>query len=239
MGSRDMALHKILVLVSWLLGGCFCQEASTPVPILKFLDTQNENGSYTYGFEAGDGTYKIETRYPDGQVQGKFGYYDPDGVLRESLYGVAPGEGFQAEIDGVTTAHALPKPLQPEQGRPVNQNFAMESAARDGENIEGMRNINGRRAVLRKRLRARPQSTPFIQQQVSAKQVRQNNNPRQRQHFPIRTPQREHQTITNNRINNFNNQETFRSRPSLPSNGVSDPFLTNLNLNTGSYAISY
>ena len=34
-----------------------------PIPILRYVDTQNPDGSYTYGYESGDGTYKIETRY--------------------------------------------------------------------------------------------------------------------------------------------------------------------------------
>jgi hypothetical protein len=37
--------------------------STTPVPILRYLDQQNPDGSYTYGYESGDGTYKIETRY--------------------------------------------------------------------------------------------------------------------------------------------------------------------------------
>ncbi len=35
---------------------------TTPVPILRFVDRQNADGSYTYGYESGDGSYKIETR---------------------------------------------------------------------------------------------------------------------------------------------------------------------------------
>jgi hypothetical protein len=31
----------------------------------------NEDGSYTYGYEAADGTFKLETRFPDGSVQGR------------------------------------------------------------------------------------------------------------------------------------------------------------------------
>jgi hypothetical protein len=34
----------------------------TPIPILRYLDQQNPDGSYTYGYESADGTYKIETR---------------------------------------------------------------------------------------------------------------------------------------------------------------------------------
>ena len=35
---------------------------TTPVPILRFVDRHNDDGSYTYGYEGGDGSYKIETR---------------------------------------------------------------------------------------------------------------------------------------------------------------------------------
>jgi hypothetical protein len=34
------------------------------------VDRHNEDGSYTYGYEAADGTFKLETRFPDGSVQG-------------------------------------------------------------------------------------------------------------------------------------------------------------------------
>ena len=35
------------------------KEAKPVVPILRFIDTQNPDGSYTYGYESGDGTYKV------------------------------------------------------------------------------------------------------------------------------------------------------------------------------------
>ena len=41
-------------------------------PIFKFfLFRHNEDGSYTYGYEAADGTFKLETRFLDGSVQGR------------------------------------------------------------------------------------------------------------------------------------------------------------------------
>merc|ERR1711962_1102488 len=85
MGSTTMAFKQILVPV---LLGCVAGQNSrtfpslfgnslnslksgveeatsvstTPVPILKFLDVHNNDGSYTYGYESADGTFKIETR---------------------------------------------------------------------------------------------------------------------------------------------------------------------------------
>ena len=42
----------------------------------------NDDGSYTYGYEAADGTFKLETRFADGSVQGKYGYIDVNGEVK-------------------------------------------------------------------------------------------------------------------------------------------------------------
>ena len=44
------------------LGRAGQSSTTTPVPILRSLDQQNPDGSYTYGYEGADGTSKIETR---------------------------------------------------------------------------------------------------------------------------------------------------------------------------------
>ncbi|TDG38296.1 hypothetical protein AWZ03_015282, partial [Drosophila navojoa] len=38
----------------------------TPVPILKQINKHNEDGSYTYGYEGADGSFKIETKLATG-----------------------------------------------------------------------------------------------------------------------------------------------------------------------------
>merc|ERR1712024_264334 len=83
---------------------------TTPVPILRYVDNQNIDGSYTYGYEAADGTYKLETRYQDGRVKGKYGYVDPEGNLREASYGAEAGRGFEPESSGLE----LPPPVTQE-----------------------------------------------------------------------------------------------------------------------------
>ncbi|XP_057663008.1 uncharacterized protein LOC130898005 [Diorhabda carinulata] len=70
------------------------KQYTTPVPILKQIDKHNEDGSYSYGYEAADGTFKIETKYPNGEVYGKYGYIDDAGALREVEYG-ASRRGFE------------------------------------------------------------------------------------------------------------------------------------------------
>ena len=43
---------------------------ATPVEIVKQVNEINEDGSYTVGYEASDGTFKLETRDIDGNVEG-------------------------------------------------------------------------------------------------------------------------------------------------------------------------
>merc|ERR1712233_252433 len=128
MGSVDMAFNKILSVL--LVAGSawtnpqnnffnfndFATQrpiapsptvSTTPVPILRYVDSQNIDGSYTYGYEAADGTYKLETRFVDGRVKGKYGYIDPEGNLREASYGAEAGRGFEPQIEGVE----LPAPV--------------------------------------------------------------------------------------------------------------------------------
>jgi len=89
----------------------FKEETTPPVPILRQIQERNPDGSYTYGYESGDGTYKIETRYATGEVKGKYGYYDASGKLREVEYGAQPERGFEPVIEGVIVA---PPTINPE-----------------------------------------------------------------------------------------------------------------------------
>lgn len=63
----------------------------------------NEDGSYTYGYEAADGTFKIETKLPTGEVKGKYGYVDDVGKVRVVEYG-ATKYGFEPAGEGITVA---------------------------------------------------------------------------------------------------------------------------------------
>lgn len=79
------------------------QQYTTPIPILKQINRQNEDGSYSYGYEGADGSYKIETKGPTGEVFGKYGYIDDAGSLREVEYG-ASQRGFEPAGQGIDVA---------------------------------------------------------------------------------------------------------------------------------------
>lgn len=57
-----------------------------PVQTIRNYSKVNDDGSFTFGYEAADGSFKEETRGTDCVVRGKYGYIDPDGNKREFTY---------------------------------------------------------------------------------------------------------------------------------------------------------
>lgn len=115
MSINDCLFFQILFSV--LLAGIAAQQYTTPVPILKQINRYNEDGSYSYGYEAADGTYKIESKYPNGEVFGKYGYIDDQGKLREIEYGASrrgfEPAGSEVNVAPPTLTNNYPKPLGP------------------------------------------------------------------------------------------------------------------------------
>ena len=65
------------------------EERVPPVPILKQINEVHDDGSYTFCYEAGDGSFRVETKDPNGHVKGKYGYIDEFGqqqVLGKSTF---------------------------------------------------------------------------------------------------------------------------------------------------------
>lgn len=81
------------------------------VRILKQINRVNDDGSYTYGFEAADGSFKVETRDNLGNVKGKYGYVDETGALKVIEY-AAGLPGFEA------TGDHIPVPAVPVRSAP-------------------------------------------------------------------------------------------------------------------------
>jgi len=151
------------------------QETTTPVPILRFIDTQNADGSYTYGYENGDGTYKIETRYVTGEVKGKYGYYDDTGALREVAYG-ASKMGFEPTGTGLDFQDA---PIAP--ATPVVAPTVAPRSAPIAPIAPVTRNNNGRRVKVVRRRRPQQQS---VAQESQRSAVLETLNDRNNQYDP-------------------------------------------------------
>merc|ERR1711971_240619 len=261
MGSRDMAVFKILSVL--LVAGSSpawtspapqfptSSPSSTPVPILRYVDNQNIDGSYTYGYEAADGTYKLETRYQDGRVKGKYGYVDPDGKLREASYGAEAGRGFEPVIEGVELPPPVIADVEVEAvnevaQRPQFQNFRPQKVnSRAGQ----IKMINGRRAPVKKvrKLKATPAPKKFIaesaQREASLRARQEGLRTLEQQRRKLiqlqkdqSSPRRQQESRA---FNSFpqRSQESFRSVPAPAAER--DPYVSGLDLSSGSYSYSY
>merc|ERR1712141_309530 len=259
MGSRDMAFNKILSVL--LVAGSFpawtsaqfssSTSSTTPVPILRYVDTQNIDGSYTYGYEAADGTYKLETRYTDGRVKGKYGYIDPDGNLREASYGAEAGRGFEPQIEGVELPPPVIADVEVEAvnevaQQPQFQNFRPQTVnSRAGQ----IKMINGRRALVKKvrKLKATPAPKKFIaeaaQREASLRARQEGLKTLEQQRRRLiqlqkgqTSPRRQQESRS---FNSFpqRSQEVFRSVPTQAPE--SDPYVSGIDLSSGSYSYSY
>ncbi|XP_065561777.1 uncharacterized protein LOC136028048 isoform X8 [Artemia franciscana] len=62
------------------------EEQRPNVETVRRFSHVNPDGSFTFGYENADGSFKEETRGTDCVVRGKYGYIDPDGVKREFTY---------------------------------------------------------------------------------------------------------------------------------------------------------
>merc|ERR1712152_14414 len=277
MGSYNMAFNKILfVLVAtggssaWAQSSLFgfsnnfnnapATPSTTPVPILRYVDTQNVDGSYTYGYEAADGTYKLETRFVDGRVKGKYGYIDPEGNLREASYGAEAGRGFEPQIEGVE----LPAPVvAPQEAfNEIPQPAAPAAPAKQFQNFEpnnkNVKIVNGRRALLKKvrRVKATPAPKQFIDEQATKQanlKARQEQLRSLEQHRrQLLEGQQQQQRQPSGRqqqsraFSSFPSrqqvqQESFRSAAPVPvvSSGPSDPYISGFDLSSGTYSYSY
>merc|ERR1711902_223150 len=248
MGSRDMAVFKILSVL--LVAGSFpawtspqfTSSPTTPVPILRYVDNQNIDGSYTYGYEAADGTYKLETRYQDGRVKGKYGYVDPDGNLREASYGAEAGRGFEPQIEGLelpppVIAGAEAEAVNEVAQQPQFKNFRPQKInSRAGQ----IKMINGRRALVKKvrKVKATPAPQKFIaesaQREASLKAREEGLRTLEQQRRRLiqlqmghTTPRRQQEARS---FNSFpqTSQESFRSLPAPATER--DPYVSGIDL---------
>merc|ERR1712051_812432 len=70
-----------------------------PVVIVKQVNEINEDGSYTVGFEASDGSFRLETKDAEGNVEGKYGFLDENGEIKIVEYSANNSTGFQSDLE--------------------------------------------------------------------------------------------------------------------------------------------
>merc|ERR1712106_499069 len=68
-----------------------------PVVIIKQVNEINEDGTYTVGYEASDGSFKLETKDIEGNVEGKYGFIDETGEIKIVEYSANNSTGFTSD----------------------------------------------------------------------------------------------------------------------------------------------
>ncbi|XP_057653641.1 uncharacterized protein LOC130892301 [Diorhabda carinulata] len=61
-------------------------EETKKLEIIKRIKKINDDGSYTIGYEADDGSFKIESRDVLGHIKGTYGFVDQDGQIKRVSY---------------------------------------------------------------------------------------------------------------------------------------------------------
>lgn len=74
-------------------------ESKDKLEIVKQIKKVNDDGSYTIGYEADDGSFKIESRDVLGNIKGTYGFVDDDGEVKRVTYSTTN-----------TTTETTPKP---------------------------------------------------------------------------------------------------------------------------------
>lgn len=85
------------------------KDPTKKLEIIKQIRKINKDGSYTVGYEAGDGTFKIESRDVLGNIKGTYGYVDAQGEIKRVSYngnnGTSALKNFPTEITVATAAN--------------------------------------------------------------------------------------------------------------------------------------
>ncbi|EDV92790.1 uncharacterized protein LOC6563213 [Drosophila grimshawi] len=209
------------------------QDYTTPVPILKQIDKHNDDGSYTYGYEAADKSFKIETKYSNGEVYGKYGYVDDQGKVREIEYG-ASKRGFEPagshiNVPPPTLTNSNPYPLGPNE---IDDGQYREDPAVYYKDQKYNRPIAASKFSLNDFGRGHQQQQP--QYAPAPAPARPFYNPAPQYYNPPAPQQRYYQPPAPQPYYAPQQQQQYNGQPEQHH-----PALRNLNIYTGSYSIDY
>merc|ERR1712045_228611 len=128
-------------------------KASTEEVIIKYINEINEDGSYTVGFEAADGTFKMETRDVEGNVEGTYGFLNEHGEI---------------EVVGYSSNNSLPElpVFDPEEGT----NSVVEDPAFVQERARHQAVLDHQKRVVEKQKAIQAQNERNLQRQSFANQ---------------------------------------------------------------------
>lgn len=96
-------------------------ESKDKLEIVKQIKKVNGDGSYTIGYEADDGSFKIESRDVQGNIKGTYGYVDDDGAVKRVSYSTTNTSEVVAKVEPTASVvQRIPR---------VNKNFTTTTFA--------------------------------------------------------------------------------------------------------------
>jgi len=95
--ARTGTFQLLSIWISLVISSSICEqvtvksdletaEANGKLEIIKQIKKVNDDGSYTIGYEADDGSFKIESRDVLGNIKGTYGYIDDNGDIKRVSY---------------------------------------------------------------------------------------------------------------------------------------------------------
>ncbi|KAH8338443.1 hypothetical protein KR059_004961, partial [Drosophila kikkawai] len=232
---QPLSATLVLLLVAAHSAYAQHQDYTTPVPILKQIDKHNDDGSYTYGYEAADKSFKIETKYANGEVYGKYGYVDDQGKVREIEYG-ASKRGFEPagshiNVPPPTLTNSNPYPLGPNE---LDDGQYREDPAVYYKDQKFNRPLAPASKFSLNDFGRGHQQQPQAYAPQQPQQPYYSPAPPQQQYYNPPAPQPRFYQPQNNYYNPQPHQQPYAGLPQQHH-----PSLRNLNLYTGSYSIDY
>lgn len=76
--------------------------------IIKRIKKINDDGSYTIGYEADDGSFKIESRDVLGQIKGTYGFVDEEGQIKRVSYSTSNSSELITKPESSSVVQRIP-----------------------------------------------------------------------------------------------------------------------------------
>ncbi|CAG9823439.1 unnamed protein product [Phaedon cochleariae] len=83
-------------------------ESNGKLEIIKRIKKINEDGSYTIGYEADDGSFKIESRDVLGHIKGTYGFVDDEGQIKRVSYSTTNASEIITKPELSTVVQRIP-----------------------------------------------------------------------------------------------------------------------------------
>lgn len=152
-------------------------EANGKLEIIKQIKKVNDDGSYTIGYEADDGSFKIESRDVLGNIKGTYGYIDDNGDIKRVSYSSSNAtEGITSTSEPISVVQRIPSKANVTRSTPTTRRPSYVSTTGSPTSTSGaVQSIPRRRITMSTTTTSAPTTTEkysqFIKDALSASKL--------------------------------------------------------------------